>query len=44
MCQLCGKNKGLFVRTYRYDNGESFTALVCKNCADLHARLSKAAK
>jgi hypothetical protein len=43
MCDLCGKNsKALKSRPYRYDSGQTFTALVCSNCADLHNKLTKA--
>ena len=41
MCDLCGKNKGLLSRPYRYDSGEAFLAKVCKKCADLHTKLTR---
>jgi hypothetical protein len=45
MCDLCGKkSNGLVSRPYRYDSGETFAGLVCKNCADLHRKLTGGAK
>jgi hypothetical protein len=44
MCDLCGKSKGFLSRPYRYDSGETFTALVCRKCADLHNKLTKGSK
>lgn len=39
-CEMCGKQNGSFAsRLYQYENGETFRALVCSACADLHDRL-----
>jgi hypothetical protein len=39
-CEMCGKENGTFAsRLYQYENGETFRALVCSVCADLHDRL-----
>ena len=39
-CEMCGKENGTFAsRLYQYENGETFRALVCFVCADLHDRL-----
>ena len=42
VCLLCGKQaQRLFVKWYKYDNGEQFRASVCATCADIHTQLTK---
>jgi hypothetical protein len=38
---MCGNKNGSFAsRLYGYENGETFRALVCSACADLHDKLA----
>jgi hypothetical protein len=40
-CEMCGNKNGSFAsRLYQYANGETFRALVCSACADLHDKLA----